>query len=255
MLLIAPGSAQAAWLSEVFLGGQSGLDMPNAIEISGLHGLSKVEMVIMDAGSTDRLGNVLQVVRFTATQPVHVIGDGDWPSVKWADVVIDPASDVTLDLGQLTNGKHTQLNIAGPRRIHVYEGWTELPQIGGNPLNPDYGSVQIGDAILRDAMTLAANGQAATPDEEHPVVDTNDGWVLVRPEGFDAKPTAKQWLVGSPDAEGILQSAYGKVKVTPGRENPHFDNIAVPAPQGIAVMLIGLGVLSMRRQSTRRRCT
>lgn len=250
-VLISPPPARAAWLSEVFLGGAGDPGMPSAIEISGLDEPGKVELVIMDAGNAEQLGTVQQIIRFEATGPLHLLSDGEWPSTRWTDVLATLPEAALLDLNQVTAGVHDQFDLAGARRIHLYAGHTHIKP-GTMPLDPAYETYLRGDAELLDVLTLAEAGQAATAHDDEIVTDTRDGWVLLRPEGFEAMPDAEQWLIGSPDAHGYLTSADLQAKVTPGQANPYASNIDLPEPSSLLMAIAGLGVLACRRRGDSR---
>ena len=228
-LLIKP--CFAGWISEIQpaprieynLTRQAMLTIPSLVELSGLKGLSQVDLVILDASlSPSRHGQIRQVISFTTSSDVRVVIDGTWP-------YSDPSSyDIQSNVSAMTA---KTLNLSGSKSLLLFDGPTGLVDHIGH-INEFLDKVS---AQLIDVVTFGPAGEAMSFNGE-PVLTVQPGDVITQPM---TKTKPSDWyLIGQPTINGMIQDVGLAYPLNPGIMNP----IRQASPQVPEPYTIGLVV-------------
>ena len=240
----------AGWISEIQptprvehnLARQTTVTFPPLVELSGLDGLDWVDLVILDAStSQSRRGRILQVIPIGPGPNVRVATGGAWP---FSDPVTAPTHN---DAGFSILNENITLNLEGPKTLILFADSTDLIANSGH-ISQYFDQI---DAEILDIVTYGPAGKAVAFDNERVIVaDSSD--VITRPMMTEASPLKGFYLVGEPTPNGMLSGTSPGFPLNPGLMNLTSPTLSTPEPH--TATLIALVWLScICRMGGRRR--
>jgi len=254
IVLVVPSPCRAGFISELYLSDGSSGGPSSAVEVTGLGDLTadSADLIVIDA-TYGRHGNIQRVITLPTAAGAHLVSETAWPAGQWGPG--GPAGDTSTTLnratlGDLDEGSSFELNWA--RTLLLYDRATGVKDDGSTNLYTDNQPSDFQNATLLDALTFTISGTPVDPAAAGPALQLAPGEAVVRP--IDEQGALMAPPVGKPDADGQLAGVEPALRLTPGWENPVWQQEGqLPEPTTGAILSLALGAMALRRP--RRHCS
>ena len=242
MVLVAllANPSLAGWISEIQpnprhetnIARQITVTIPPLVELSGLDGLSRVDLVILDASTSQtRHGRIKQVIPIGSGPGVRVVTDGPWP---FPDFVNTSDNHRNAAITVLDQDNH--LELGGPKSVLLFDGPTGLVSNSGH-INAFLDQIT---AQLIDVVTYGPAGQTRPFDQEQ-ILTANSGDVITRPMMKEVDPSQTIYYIGSPTMSGTLVVDNSPTfPLNPGLMNLAGSSLQIPEPHTAVLIVLAV---------------